>query len=100
MVLANGNYSDPFDPGGHINRTWFVYPLIVSGGADGSVDLAFDYPLPPPAPPDSLPSTVSSPTVILHPTRFPWGLPADTDKNGVLNHYDNIHNHRSSGNSF
>jgi hypothetical protein len=109
MVQANGNYPDPFDPDGHINRTWFVYPLIVSGGADGIIDLfAFDTN---PTPPDSLPTFVSeisfpvSPpatrtTTILHPTRYPWGLPYDIKGDGVLNHYDNIHNHRSSGNSF
>jgi hypothetical protein len=95
-AMSHTGYSDPFDPDGHINRTWFVYPLIVSGGADGSVDLTFDT-----IPTTTLPATatINATTNILHPAKYPWGLPADTDNNGVLNHYDNIHNHRSS-NSF
>jgi hypothetical protein len=94
VSMMNNRYPDPFDPNGHINRSWFLYPLIVSGGADGLVDLYFDINLPPSV-------SIANPlTDIFCPTRTALGIPYDTDTmNGVLNHYDNIHNHRSS-NSF
>jgi hypothetical protein len=96
-AMSHTGYPDPFDPTGVINRSWFLYPLIVSGGADGLVDLYFDINLPPSVP---IPTGTDPLTNIFCPTRTPLGIPYDTDTiNGVLNHYDNIHNHRSS-NSF
>jgi prepilin-type N-terminal cleavage/methylation domain-containing protein len=89
MASANTSYSDPFDPNDVIKRTWFMYPLIISGGADGIVDLCPDINLP-------VSATINN---IYNPVRTALGLPRDMDGNGVLNHYDNIHNHRS-GNSF
>jgi prepilin-type N-terminal cleavage/methylation domain-containing protein len=98
-ILANiaqtrGMYDDPFD-GGDINRTRLTFPLIVSGGADGSIDLMYNT-----TPETQLPVAVTNlDNDILHSARYPWGLPGDTDGNGVLNHHDNITNHRNS-NSF
>jgi prepilin-type N-terminal cleavage/methylation domain-containing protein len=101
-------YPDPFDPDGLINRTWFVYPLIVSGGADGSVDLAVEgqdasgdpIPFLTLLTTAEIPATISNTTIsnirILHPVKYPAGLPVEIDGKGT---YDNIHNHRSS-NSF
>jgi hypothetical protein len=95
-AMSHTGYLDPFDPNNVINRTWFMYPLIVSGGADGIVDLNVGI---------NLPASVTTMDDIYSPLRTALGMPNDYKvdgtlyDNGVLNHYDNIHNHRS-GNSF
>jgi hypothetical protein len=105
-AMSHTGYPDPFDPNNVINRTWFMYPLIVSGGADGIVDLNFDTNL---SGKVAVTSLVDDGTDDRHgiysPMRDTLGMPNDEKEdgtwsdNGVLNHYDNIHNHRS-GNSF
>jgi hypothetical protein len=109
VAMRNSAYPDPFDPNGVINQTWFLYPLIVSGGADGIVDLNFGTTsgaLEENGSPivntfTNIHSVAGNtfPLDMIHPVKWALGMPCDTDGNGVLNHYDNIHNHRS-GNSF
>ena len=81
--------ADPFD--GRRNAIgWFLYPLIYSAGPDGKYDIVSERV-------DTNGNPIS-PTVrpgrILDPFAFPYGMPGDFDGNGVLNHFDNIHNHQ------
>lgn len=93
MSNAVQRYSDPFDQDGMYNN-WFLYPLVYSAGADKVDDIHHE----------ELPArnTYTYPD-ILDPFHSPDGLPLDgtapdgTSGNGVLNHYDNIHNHRAGG---
>ena len=88
MVRASANHVDPLDK--RINNVhdavgWFLYPLIYSAGPDGKYDILDANPV--------------SPTVgvegILDPFAFPYGIPGDdNDNDGILNHFDNIHNHQ------
>ena len=80
---------DPFD--GRQNAIgWFLYPLIYSAGPDGKYDIVSKR--------TDSDGNPMSPTVqpgrILDPFAFPYGMPGDFDGNGVLNHFDNIHNHQ------
>ncbi|MCL2742884.1 MAG: type II secretion system GspH family protein [Planctomycetaceae bacterium] len=74
-------YADPFDPDGIYQRTWILYPLIISAGADGKADMYC---------PDITPTTPDT----LSPFNLPTGMPKDNDGDGVLNHHDNITNHK------
>jgi hypothetical protein len=101
-AMSLTGYSDPFDPTSVINRTWFMYPLIVSGGADGLVDLCFGIDADHNGTPDNLLSPfvlISTTSPPFTSTQRPFGLPCDETNSGKFHHYDNIHNHRSS-NSF
>jgi hypothetical protein len=117
---------DPFDParaaiptpidGRAVPSGWLMVPLIVSAGPDGIFDLVFnvtdqnDNPLPPPykAHGDFDPSANVMPFSgpVPAPYKAPFGMPedmasssvfGDEGPNGVLNHYDNIHNHSVGG---
>jgi type II secretory pathway pseudopilin PulG len=91
--------SDPFDSNDEVRQSWFLYPLIISAGADGLFDL------------DLGRRTNFSATTIgelafpttdfrnINPFNHPSGIPWDETNSGTFHHYDNIHNHRSS-NSF
>ncbi|HIQ21075.1 MAG TPA: type II secretion system protein [Planctomycetes bacterium] len=88
---------DPFDPYKIDRGAWRLVPLIVSAGPDGIYDISF-----------SVLVDGSSGNQIPYEYRgdvyaHGIGLPADLDntsvtatepKNGQLDHYDNIHNHR------
>lgn len=82
-------WPDPFDPNNNVNRTWFLYPVIISAGPDHELDLVFG----------KGGSGIAPPTVAddINPFNYPLGSPSDTNNNGVLEHYDNIHNHQISG---
>jgi prepilin-type N-terminal cleavage/methylation domain-containing protein len=107
---------DPFDParaatptpidGRAVPSGWLMVPLIVSAGPDGIFDLVFNMvdengdPQPPPYKPG--PENLPIPA----PYKVPFGMPedmasssvfGDEGPNGILNHYDNIHNHSVGG---
>ena len=63
---------------------WFLFPLIYSAGPDGKYDLVDENPVSPKA----------GVGEIFDPFAFPYGIPEDSEGNGVLNHLDNIHNHQ------
>lgn len=92
MQNAVSRHHDPFDGRWQL-RSWFLYPVAVSAGPDKKFDLYMTAP----AWPASMTgwSTTSQP--ILDPFEIPMGIPQNGDNDGVLNHYDNIHNHRISG---
>jgi type II secretory pathway pseudopilin PulG len=78
-------------------HSWFLYPLVISAGADGFFDIAFGRrenegenkgKMKPP-----------STSAEVNPFNYPTGIPQDYENSGAFHHYDNIHNHRSS-NSF
>jgi hypothetical protein len=85
--------SDPFDPDEEARQSWFLYPLIISAGADGLFDIAYGR--------RNAGGNMDPPTTSSHinPFNFPTGIPQDYENSGKFHHYDNIHNHRSS-NSF
>jgi prepilin-type N-terminal cleavage/methylation domain-containing protein len=98
---AMSQWTDPFESENENDKarqSWFLYPLIVSAGADGAygiavgrlihIDDTYVYPSP---------STADH----VNPFSFPTGIPViwTTEGQTTLMHYDNIHNHRSS-NSF
>ena len=110
FCTANASYSDPFDPEGVV-RSWFLYPLIVSAGPDGLFDLNGEAPRLPPISVDAYSNCVTwtsgqrnakTPMIygrFVQATGMPndYTAPDGSPANGVLNHFDNIHNHRSSG---
>jgi prepilin-type N-terminal cleavage/methylation domain-containing protein len=81
-VIAS--WSDYFDSDNVLQQTWFLYPVIVSPGPDGKLDLWRD---------DTAPLGDQS----FAPFAKANGIPEDTSNDGSLNHYDNIHNHRQAG---
>ena len=95
FTRARQRMPDPFDPE-EVQQGWFLYPLIYSAGPDGDHNLfgewvnSDDEPLSPTVDPGD-PSTA---VYFVHdPFRWPFGIP-NTNGGG---HFDNIHNHRSSG---
>ena len=69
---------------------WFLYPLIYSAGPDGRYDIIDEQTDGNNEPVSPIVGTED----ILDPYAFPYGMPGDADGNRVLNHFDNIHNHR------
>ncbi len=87
--LAAQTDHDPFDSRKVDSGAWRLVPLIVSAGRDGIYDISFNFTI-----------AYQYPG---NPYLFPLGIPDDMDntsssatglKNGRLDHYDNIHNHR------
>ncbi|MDR3234482.1 MAG: prepilin-type N-terminal cleavage/methylation domain-containing protein [Planctomycetaceae bacterium] len=89
MVAASAaavrSWGDYFDSENVLQRTWFLYPVIVSAGPDGKLDLWRD----------TADTAVPSGNQAFTPFDSANGIPEDNDNDGSLNHYDNIHNHRS-----
>jgi len=81
---------DPFDPGGVVNRSWFLYPVIVSAGPDGLFSTRWGRP-------DGGVLAVPTDASHVNPFNYPSGIPDVASGQSVLYHYDNIHNHRSAG---
>lgn len=77
---------DAFDPDNRLQRSWFLYPVIVSAGADGKFDIDLGR--------KNAGSILSPSQGHVNPFDYPTGMPRDNDGNGVLNHYDNISNHQ------
>jgi len=93
MEKASAEHCDPLDM--RVNVVdgvvgWFLYPLIYSAGPDGKYDITVEA-----VGSNGLPvSPTAGAGGILDPFAFPFGMPGDYDGNGVLNHFDNIHNHQ------
>ena len=93
----DGNPDDPFDTR-EVPEGWFLYPLIVSAGPDKIFDINARSASP-------IPSSVTFPNIYNPFTHdVDVGRPTDLENkndgspsNGVWNHFDNIHNHRSAG---
>lgn len=105
---AADHWSDPFDPGGDYGKTWFLYPVVMSAGPDGIFDISYGRTKPDLDSSDprysnadtdkhELVSPSASDAAESNPFNFPTGIPRNKMDDGVLNHYDNIHNHRISG---
>ncbi|MDR2440819.1 MAG: type II secretion system GspH family protein [Planctomycetaceae bacterium] len=95
---AMAQSSDPFDPQNEVRQSWFLYPLIVSAGADGLCDIDFGRRA---GFSETEIGVLVSPTSsqAINPFNHLSGIPWDGENSGTLHHYDNIHNHRSN-NSF
>jgi len=107
---ASTSVPDPFDnrepsAGGGLAPTgWFLYPLIISAGPDRIFDIDTTTAV---LPNDVNLSTTGIYNPFSEPTASPpvaTGIPDNrlnpydgSSVNSVLNHYDNIHNHRSAG---
>ena len=90
------NWKDPFDSDDTISRSWFLYPVILSAGPDGKFTTVWGRH-------DSNGVYIEpSDAATLNPFNFPTGIPDDISNgvgkgSGVLQHLDNIHNHRHAG---
>ena len=92
MQQAASKHHDPFDTEWQ-TRSWFLYPVVFSAGADQKNDIYMVSP----TYSASMTAWTSTSQPMIDPFETPLGIPQNKDDDGVLNHYDNIHNHRISG---